>query len=851
MSTAAVLESDPGDVELTDRVERREDVCPLDAVDETPFGAETRSVGDLVADLAAVGRGVDGLDPPRAEGDRARVLEASLDLHPIRAQDRLALASELVDRAIGESVPGLEVVGVRRERCVHGIRRRQPPVPEILVFDVLEQGGDFFAGMKVLPGEDRARMSEIEMQLVAVGLEGREPGRLAQEPLLRGHMVVEDDDLVGDLRQLPQLFACRGDVDEGDEGVFAVRESYAVFVTPGDIAPGVAPGAVDGPDGAESIGTTGMIEADAFHGLSIRSRGEGRGSVAAGGRFVTRTGPCDSLLAFDDFRGALEMFKPGERIALAALDRPATPSAWLEIVEGLHAEPGFWWLDSALCDGRLGRFSFAGSDPYLWLRGRGGRVEIDVLRPVRSGLARGSHQLDSDPFDCARSLLPRADSLVFSTRTAIGSGNPNWHEVDGLSSGIELPFVGGAVGYFGYELAAVTLPRVRCENPDDVGLPDLSLAYVDQVLAYDHAAGQLWMVGLGFRSVASSRGESARDDAMASSRAVADRLAARVEALLSSSPRRSGDASSIVDPDGDATEIHPPRGANAAATVASNVSSTVDASGYAKAVDSILEEIEAGNVYQANFSQRLTLSVPIDPWHLYGALRRHNPAPFGAYLALPGAALLSSSPERFLRMDVARRVESRPIKGTRPRGDDDVSDAQLLRELAVSEKDRAENLMIVDLVRNDLGRVCAPGTIAVPELMQIEAYATVFQMVSTVTGELATGRDAFDLVRANFPPGSMTGAPKLAAIALLEELESVRRGVYAGALGYLDLRGGLDLSVVIRTLVWKDGLAHLHVGGGIVADSTPAAEYLESLDKAKAPLAAIDEVVGRGRGERT
>lgn len=149
-------------------------------------------------------------------------------------------------------------------------------------------------------------------------------------------------------------------------------------------------------------------------------------------------------------------------------------------------------------------------------------------------------------------------------------------------------------------------------------------------------------------------------------------------------------------------------------------------------------------------------------------------------------------------------------------------------------------LMIVDLVRNDLGRVCAPGSIDVPELMKIEAYAAVFQMVSTVTGTLATGRDAFDLVKSNFPPGSMTGAPKLASINLIESLEQVRRGVYAGALGYLDLRGGVDLSVVIRTLVWKDGRAHLHVGGGVVADSSPEEEYLESLDKARAPLRALE-----------
>jgi len=547
------------------------------------------------------------------------------------------------------------------------------------------------------------------------------------------------------------------------------------------------------------------------------------------------------------------MFKPGERIALAALDRPATWADWLRVVDGLHGDPGFWWLDSALSDGRLGRFSFAGADPYLWLRARGQRVEIDVLRPVRPGLARGSHQLDADPFDTARSLLPRADSLVYSTRTATGTGNPRWHEVDGLSAGLELPFVGGAVGFFGYELATVTLPRVRCENRDELGLPDLSLAYVDQVLAYDHASAQLWLVGLGFGSVGSSRGESAREEAMVSSRAGADRLAARVEALLAT----AGNAPSLVglDRPRSGAKARGASGSSSSALASSPepspadgpapaIASTVDASGYAKAVDAILEEIAAGNVYQANYSQRLTVSVDADPWTLYGALRRNNPAPFGAYLALPDAKILSSSPERFLRMDGSRRVESRPIKGTRPRGDDEVADRRLLRELAASEKDRAENLMIVDLVRNDLGRVCAPGTIAVPELMQIEAYASVFQMVSTVTGELATGRDAFDLVRANFPPGSMTGAPKLAAIALLERLESVRRGVYAGALGYLDLRGGIDLSVVIRTLVWQDGRAHLHVGGGIVADSSPEAEYLESLDKAKAPLAAIEELRG-------
>lgn len=530
------------------------------------------------------------------------------------------------------------------------------------------------------------------------------------------------------------------------------------------------------------------------------------------------------------------MFQPSERIALAALDRPLSAADWLRLVAGLHAEPGFWWLDSAQGDLRLGRHSFAGADPYLRVTARGREVEIDVRRAVRPGLAKGFHRIEDDPIDAARALLPRADSVVYSTRTTGGSGSRRWHEVAGLSAGLGIPFLGGAVGYFGYELAAVTLPRLRFANRDDLGLPDLSLGFVDRVLAYDHAGERLWVVGLGF-----GRGVGPRETAVARSRRVADEAAAQVEWILAEGPRRVGPTPVPAQPR--ATREAPPLA----------IDSTVDASGYTKAVDDILQEIAAGNVYQANYCQRLGVDAPVDPWNLYLELRRQNPAPFGAYLALAEAAILSSSPERFLRVDPSRRVESRPIKGTRPRGDDAVSDARLAAELAGSAKDRAENLMIVDLMRNDLGRVCRPGSIEVPELMTIESYAAVFQMVSTITGELATGRDVFDLLRATFPPGSMTGAPKLAAIELLETLESVRRGVYAGALGYLDLRGGLDLSVVIRTILFQarpgqEGRAYLHVGGGIVADSNPEEELLESLDKARAPLAALERAVAAARG---
>jgi aminodeoxychorismate synthase component I len=265
----------------------------------------------------------------------------------------------------------------------------------------------------------------------------------------------------------------------------------------------------------------------------------------------------------------------------------------------------------------------------------------------------------------------------------------------------------------------------------------------------------------------------------------------------------------------------------------------LDVASYRKAVEAIAEEIAAGELYQACLTYRIDRPFPGDPWQLYRALRRRDPAPFAAYLELPEVAIASSSPERFLRVDDAGRVESRPIKGTAPRAADPDEDARAARALACSEKDRAENLMIVDLVRNDLGRVCAAGSVAVPELFAVEPYASVFQLVSTVTGQLQRGASALDAIAAAFPPGSMTGAPKIAAMRALDRLETVRRGFYSGALGYLDARGGADLAVVIRTAFVRGGRAYLHAGGGIVADSDPGAEYAESLAKLRSLLAAL------------
>jgi para-aminobenzoate synthetase component I len=255
--------------------------------------------------------------------------------------------------------------------------------------------------------------------------------------------------------------------------------------------------------------------------------------------------------------------------------------------------------------------------------------------------------------------------------------------------------------------------------------------------------------------------------------------------------------------------------------------------GYLDAVARVREYVYAGDIFQANLSQRFDAPLDEPPWALYRRLRVRNPAPFAAYLDFPDAVVLSASPERFLLLDVGGRVETRPIKGTRPRGVGPEHDGALGLALAESEKDRAENLMIVDLMRNDLSRVCAPGTVRVSELFALERYATVHHLVSTVVGTLAEGRDGWDLLRATFPGGSITGAPKVRAMEIIAELEPSARSVYCGSLGYWSVTGALDTSIAIRTVVALGGRVYFGAGGGIVADSDPEQEYRETLDKAR------------------
>ena len=507
------------------------------------------------------------------------------------------------------------------------------------------------------------------------------------------------------------------------------------------------------------------------------------------------------------------MLQPSGVTAVYARQLPAAFDL-IAAFELLRADPFPWLLESALPSRRLGRFSFAGSDPYLVLRAFGERVELDHRRPVREDLAPGRSVLECDPLDAVRRLMP----------PRLGRGA--LRQESECEAEPRVPFVGGAVGYFGYELAQC-VESVSLHARNDLGLPDLVLLFTDRLLAVDAVEGRALAVGLGFGV----------DEASAAARAAAaaEELAGRFEECHAGSMRQTEPAEE-PEPEYGTLEA---RRRLLSAPLASELRVWFDEGSYSRAVSSVRDEIAAGNVYQANLTQRMDLPYAGEPWALYRVLRRLSPAPFAAYLELPEVAVAGSSPERFLKLEADGRVESRPIKGTRPRGPTPEADELLAAELAASAKDRAENLMIVDLVRNDLGRVCRLGSIAVPELMAIESYATVFQMVSTVTGRLRPDCDATDLIRAAFPPGSMTGAPKIAAMRILDALEPVRRGIYSGAVGYLDARGGADLSVVIRTLLVKDGRAYLHAGGAVVADSDPVAEYIESLDKARALLAAV------------
>ncbi len=368
------------------------------------------------------------------------------------------------------------------------------------------------------------------------------------------------------------------------------------------------------------------------------------------------------------------------------------------------------------------------------------------------------------------------------------------------------PFQGGWIGWLGYELGAA-FDRMPRAVHDPLALADLSLACYDWVIAWDHVAGRAWLISSG----------RAADGACDATRA-ADR-ATEVLAVM-----------------------HGPHSTRAGWYAPGDVVPEVTPEGYRTAVAAVIGHVLDGDIFQANLSQRFTAPFTGSGTALYRRIRGRSAAPLAAYLDHGDVQLLSASPERFLRLDAATgAVETRPIKGTRPRGADAAHDVALAAELEASEKDRAENVMIVDLLRNDLARVCAPGSVAVPALCRLESHPTVHHLVSTVTGTLRPSRDAIDLLEATFPGGSVTGAPKLRAMAVIAALEPVTRGAYCGAIGWLGLDGSCSFSIAIRTVTIVRGTASFHAGGGITALSDPEAEYQETLDKAAALMTALSE----------
>ncbi|MGZ8437641.1 MAG: anthranilate synthase component I family protein [Candidatus Limnocylindrales bacterium] len=459
----------------------------------------------------------------------------------------------------------------------------------------------------------------------------------------------------------------------------------------------------------------------------------------------------------------------------------------IDIAEAFRDLPGLCLLESAR-PGRNARWTYLTADP------------VAVLESAAAG---------PDPFAVARRLVTRLDRTVIVPADA-----PR--------------FLGGLVGYLGYDLGG-TLERLPSIAPADQDLPLLRLALHDWVVAWDRRTGHAW---LGGRALDGDGRRLARrlDD---------------VHARLIAWPRRpDGAALGEAATASSAAISAEARAARHGVSLAFR--SNVDRQAYVAAVERVREHIARGDIYQANLTRRLEAPFDADPWDLYRHLRTGDPSLFSAFLDLGASqltghprALLSASPEPFLSVDAGGQVKADPIKGTRLRGRDIAEDRALAGELLASAKDRAENVMIVDVLRNDLGRVCRPGSVRVPRLCRLERTAAVQHLVSTVTGDLADGRDAFDLLAAAFPGGSITGAPKIRAMEILEGLEPARRGPYTGALGWIGPDGAMQTSILIRTFVADGRRLTLHVGGGITWKSDPAAEWDETIAKARGPLGAI------------
>lgn len=429
------------------------------------------------------------------------------------------------------------------------------------------------------------------------------------------------------------------------------------------------------------------------------------------------------------------------------------------------------FLDSANTHLEIGRYDIIAADPFIKLETLGSNTDIRYRN--------GEKQISTnDPFDLLQQVLKPLSQ-----------------------TNCDLPFTGGAMGYFGYDLGR-RLESLPSQSKNAENMPEMAVGIYDWVIVSDHKLQRCYLASFGL------------------------------------DPYTTGNWTTLIDKikSGDAHQDTTPL------FVTGELQSNLDKHRYQQAFNKIQAYIVEGDCYQVNLAKRFEVKATGDPWHAYKLLRKYNAAPFCAYFSTDTATILSSSPERLLQV-VDNHVETKPIKGTRPRDlTDSNHDQRLAVELQDSIKDRAENLMIVDLLRNDIGKVCIPGSITVPKPFELESFATVHHLVSTITGTLKDDEDAVSLLKACFPGGSITGAPKLRAMEIIEELEPHRRGVYCGSMAYIGFDGNMDSNITIRTMVYSENKLRFWAGGGIVADSNVDAEHQEILDKAAAMFKLIDDL---------
>lgn len=473
------------------------------------------------------------------------------------------------------------------------------------------------------------------------------------------------------------------------------------------------------------------------------------------------------------------------RLLIESIATAHTPES---LAEQLRGEPGLVVLRSAAFHSPQARYSLVTVRPFLTFRSFGSRCEIT--------------RLTQDP-----SAQP-PDPTQF--------GNP-WHVLDALLARYELldeadlPFpLGGCFGFWGYDLKNFVEPKLSRRAANDLELPDCHLGFYPSLVVFDHKLARAWIVATGLDADGSRTDERAQAQAKF------------WQTHLQAEPRDEA--------------VRPPPGGNAVPEA--QVRSTMSRAEFIAAVETAQRYIRAGDIYQVNLTQRLAAPWTGSAWDLFRRLTDVSPAPCAAFLDCGDFQLASSSPELFLRLS-GGHIQTRPIKGTRPRCTDATRDAQLAYELQTSAKEQAELVMITDLLRNDLGRVCEFGSVQVPDLLRLEKFAQVQHLVSTVEGRLRKNVTHLGALASCFPGGSITGAPKIRAMQIIDELEPVTRGPYCGALGYLGFNRESQLSIIIRTAICKNGAAHFPVGAGIVADSDPAAEYDETLAKARGFFAAM------------